>query len=414
MIESILVDCVALQRKLGMSTQGSERAVVGKIVEGTQTLAQRISELDYEGAVQAVQNQSEPGDDGFLRRCLEVRYWDIILRGAERLDPQKLPTSRGRQDGFTRAQKEATRLFMAEIGFNGTLAKQRECRILWKTLFDMRNAGVNKILLYHTKRFDNFCKGSRNDAEMSIVDMALRWERFFGPQIDLLEARVAEECDGGLTGRSWLQQPFVTTRLLLEPASWSSATNPWYSRAEESAYGYKCQLAEACNCHRVGSSDVLAAVDGPFNKSIFVTLLPRNETSLLVCPIVTIHEGDFLGVFAGEIRYSELFDDTHGIRGPCESIWLDYGRVSGTLNLVRVTMDEDEANVYVFWEPYREDDGSPVWRVSVRALRTIEPFEELTRHTPQAEQARLHQDHTAARRGFTRSPVGADSSARTP
>jgi hypothetical protein len=82
---------------------------------------------------------------------------------------------------------------------------------------------------------------------------------------------------------------------------------------------------------------------------------------------VTIHEGDFLGVFAGEIRYSELFDDTHGIRGPCESIWLDYGRVSGTLNLVRVTMDEDEANVYVFWEPYREDDGSPVWRVSVRA-----------------------------------------------
>ena len=46
----------------------------------------------------------------------------------------------------------------------------------------------------------------------------------------------------------------------------------------------------------------------------------------------------------------------------------------------------------MFWETYCEDDGSPAWRVSVRALRTIEPFEELTRATVQAEQARLHQD----------------------
>lgn len=63
-------------------------------------------------------------------------------------------------------------------------------------LYNMRNAGINKILLYHIKRFDSFCKGSRNDAEMSPMAIVLRWEEVYGPQIDQLETRVEEECDG--------------------------------------------------------------------------------------------------------------------------------------------------------------------------------------------------------------------------
>ena len=76
----------------------------------------------------------------------------------------------------------------------------------------------------------------------------------------------------------------------------------------------------------------------------------------------------------------------------------------GTLNMMRVLTNEDEANVYMYWEHYCEEDGSPAWRVSVRALKKIEPFEELTRYSEQTEQAYLYQGLASARRGFTSSP----------
>lgn len=52
------------------------------------------------------------------------------------------------------------------------------------------------------------------------------------------------------------------------------------------------------------------------NKSIFVTILPKEKNFFSVCPIISVQEGDFLGVFAGVIRYSGLCNVTYGVPGP--------------------------------------------------------------------------------------------------
>lgn len=65
---------------------------------------------------------------------------------------------------------------------------------------------------------------------------------------------------------------------------------------------------------------------------IYVILVTQDEDSLSVRSIITVSKGDFLEVFTGHFRYSEDFDDVHGIGGPTEKLWLDYSEVTGPLN----------------------------------------------------------------------------------
>lgn len=111
-------------------------------------------------------------------------------------------------------------------------------------------------------------------------------------------------------------------------------------------------------------------------------LFPRRNRFLSVCPIVSVKQGDILGVFAGRIRFSDDFDNLYGIRGPFEKLWLDYSQVTGTLNQMKVSRHGSEANVQLHWEPVNKhgDKESRVsWIVSVRAMRAIMPFEEEAR-----------------------------------
>jgi hypothetical protein len=50
---------------------------------------------------------------------------------------------------------------------------------------------------------------------------------------------------------------------------------------------------------------VIPGAEAMRNKSIFLTILPKEKNFFSVCPINSIQEADFLGVFAGMIRYSE-------------------------------------------------------------------------------------------------------------
>ena len=97
--------------------------------------------------------------------------------------------------------------------------------------------------------------------------------------------------------------------------------------------------------------------------------MPVDNERLMVCPIVPVREGDFLGIFAGKIHFSDRFDPVHGIQGPSKKLWLDYSRAIGVLNQMRVLQmyacnEEDEIQSNVSW------------RVSVRALRPIALFQE--------------------------------------
>lgn len=139
------------------------------------------------------------------------------------------------------------------------------------------------------------------------------------------------------------------------------------------------------------------------DKSAFTFLLPKDDSSLLVCSIVPVRAGDFLGVFWGQIRFSEARSATHGIRRPIDNLWLDYSQVTGTLNQMLVSEPDGSANVRIHWELMHDDVGlesCASWRVSVKATKPIIPFEPFIREATQQEQYVLHSSFEYAKRGF--------------
>lgn len=68
----------------------------------------------------------------------------------------------------------------------------------------MRNAGVDKILLYRTKEFDRFYKGYTSEERSSLIETVRLWEEKYSSYIKQLENQVTQESQGDLTGRLWL------------------------------------------------------------------------------------------------------------------------------------------------------------------------------------------------------------------
>jgi hypothetical protein len=123
------------------------------------------------------------------------------MKGAELFDAKDLPTPKGPFDEFTMAEKVATERFMREAGYRLSLANQRQCCLFWKRLFEMRNAGIHKILLYCTREFDRFCKSYLLEAGATLVEMVRLWEERFSFHIKQPEKQVAEESKSGSAGR---------------------------------------------------------------------------------------------------------------------------------------------------------------------------------------------------------------------
>ncbi|KAJ5360071.1 hypothetical protein N7517_009262 [Penicillium concentricum] len=139
------------------------------------------------------------------------------------------------------------------------------------------------------------------------------------------------------------------------------------------------------------------------DKSSFTFLLPKDDSSFLVCSIIPVREGDFLGVFSGKIRFSETWSPRHGIHGPVGNLWLDYSKVTGTLSQMCVSETGGSANVRIQWDLIHDDvdkDNCSSWRVSVKATKPIMPFEPLVREASQQEQYVLHLSPKHAKRGF--------------
>lgn len=267
----------------------------------------------------------------------------------------------------------------------------------------MREAGIDRILLYRTTEFNAFCEQFPSDAESTLVDTVMSWEQEYGPHIGRLEDRIREASKGDLTGRSWLKQPNIADRLKVPEASWNCGGNHWHSEAEATSFK-SIHGSPKPTSNQLGdlSDDPTKEVESR-NMTFFIILNPKSDKLISVCPIITIKKGDFLGVFAGYIRYSESFDETYGIGGPLDGLWLDYSQVTGMLNLMRVSRPDGDANVHLQWERFKPwGKSQPVCRVAVRALREIKPFEEIIRSADHELQYVVHQEPASAKKGFLR------------
>ncbi|KAM0665668.1 hypothetical protein ACQRIU_005929 [Beauveria bassiana] len=399
-MESILVDCEKLNRKLHQVSMSKEQTSswTANTLE-IQGYVADIAQRDFTEAVRHINtgNAALAGRD-IQSRYSQAYFWDIITKLANEMDPTKVKNARGPLTDFTEPERQATREFLRSTGAdNLTYNRLSEYRQRWRRLSNMRRAGVDKILCYHTKQYNTFCKHYEGDDLQSKV---LSWEHLYEWFITHLELRVATSCGGDKTGRLWLKHPFVAERLSIPEDLWNSSVNMWGSASEKAQYELAHEHTRLSDAQLGGPS---AKHSDDRDKSMFVTLLPRDQCSLYVCPIVPVYKGDVLGAFSGKVRYSESFDVARGIPGPVDRLWLHYRGITGAMNLMDVAAPGGDANVRLAWQgQYHLEKGkwSCSWKVFVHATKVVKPFEGLIRAAPDLEQYRLHQSAEQARRAF--------------
>lgn len=158
----------------------------------------------------------------------EALYWDIIQKQADVLDPLRLRATKGPSDGSGDAEREAAKEFSTALGLRGfSPTSQQKYRRLWKNLANWRKAGVKMILFYRTTQFDNFCEKYSEEAKTPLDKKVLSLEDKYCPHIQQLEHQVMKEARGDMTGRIWLQEPFIMERIKVPEKSWNNVNNPW-------------------------------------------------------------------------------------------------------------------------------------------------------------------------------------------
>jgi hypothetical protein len=365
----------------------------------------------WEDAITAIrQHLSVDAARDIHSRYIQAYYWVLIKEEAEKFKEDDLPAPRGRLTEFSRAEKAAAERFMARLGLGMSAQNQWKCRKRWKRLHEMREAGIEKLLLYRNTALDILCE-SWPDEGPRLHEVMLALEKAYRPHFLRLEAGATMAHVSGLTARVWLGD--LAERLEVPEASWNAYTNNWFSTQEKHLCSQLLKPAQVAVVDELRGLRDICATDAR-NKSLFVGPFEKDERSLAVVPIVAVNEGDLLGLYSGELRYSEQFDGTHGIRSPIPNLWLDSSRVTGPLNQMRVTRQQEEANVALDWQLCHEPgESDPEWRVVGLALRKIRPWEEMVRLVGEAEYL-LHQDASSARIGFLEPPVPSESSAGLP
>jgi hypothetical protein len=132
------------------------------------------------------------------------------------IDPQYV-------DGCSVAEKQSAKRFMEDIGYALSAQNQRHYRFFWKALWEMREAGVDRILLYRTKDFDSFCRSYSRKSVISLVDLMVTWETQFRPHIEQLETRVARLRNGDTNRNFYLDDPLVTNQLSIRATAWNKS-----------------------------------------------------------------------------------------------------------------------------------------------------------------------------------------------
>lgn len=399
-MDTILRDCVDLNSKRAKLGGNSDTKIVrvGQHNSKIREYAESIAESGFDDAVRRVND--EHGDlvcKDIQTRYNESIYWDIIQTRAHSLDPMRLRTPKSPSDGSGEAEKVAAKEFSTALGLGVSSPSQQKYRRLWKNLAKWRKSGVDMILFYRTTQFNNFCRDYPAEAKIPLDEMVLSLEKKYGRHIKHLEDRVMKVAQGDMTGRIWLQEPLITERIEVPEISWNNAHNPWLSDAEESKYQSSPGAFQAPDGNQNGENGENS------DQSVFISLMPGHEKLVYVCPIVTIHKGDYLGIFSGNIRYSDAFDKERGVRGPTDNLWLDYSQVTGVLNQMKVSPPYGTENVRLEWELIDisiKIKRQQAWRVAVRALRTIKPFEDLIQVPHHGKQYLLHQESANARRGY--------------
>ncbi|KAJ2984030.1 hypothetical protein NQ176_g269 [Zarea fungicola] len=385
-MDTVILNCMHINIHLSQCEKkgGDNRDAIRTNVKEWQEQADEYihTKLPYDRTMSKMKEEFTALFCGKLRtRYMETIFWHFIRGAAKHIDPGTCPTPRGPLDEFTRQEKAAHRQFMLDAGYTLSRSNERYYRRLWKNLYEMRETGISKILLYRTAAFNSFCASFPRDANPSLIEIVSSWEDKYSSQIEFIERRTQYRDQNERSQDPFLSQPNILVRLEVDRGSWTNDTNSWYSEEEAAGYYATSDQPKLTHERQVGVHHYIPTkkYEGR-DMSLFVTLQPRGNEL-----IVTIKPGDFLGIFAGQLRYSDSLDETHGIASPQAKLWLDYSQVTGAFNLMKASLPGGPANVRLDWESFKSGRNSrPQLRVAIRATREIKPFDELNPLNPQA------------------------------
>lgn len=179
----------------------------------------------------------------------------------------------------------------------------------------------------------------------------------------------------------YLDDPLVANQLSIRATAWNNSSNQWAKSTEQKLFldHRTCPISEK----RLGTIFGPDAASGfGRDKSLFIFILPEHDGSLSVCSIIPLVVGDYLGIFAGQVRFSDEICTINGIQGPSKNLWLDQSQVTGVLNQMKTSSSNDPANVGLNWELSVENGHTypqASWRVTVKATANIQPLHPLVR-----------------------------------
>ncbi|TAQ90408.1 hypothetical protein B7494_g1269 [Chlorociboria aeruginascens] len=164
---------------------------------------------------------------GLQKTWEEAFYWNIIKRHAATLE--SMPITRGPHNGFTPQEKVATAKFIDMVGVGTSDENQRRCRLWWKDLSDMQNAGVVCTLLYRNAKLNKYCKTlpERKHSSQQLIDTIVSWEKVYSSHIKQVELRALDRARGNYTGRLDLRHESVAGVLSIPDSSWDNGSDMW-------------------------------------------------------------------------------------------------------------------------------------------------------------------------------------------
>jgi hypothetical protein len=269
----------------------------------------------------------------------------------------------------------------------------RKWTAYWKLLSELRDKGATALLLYRTSEFKGYFFQHPKE-----LDMLMSWHKVYDFPLRQLGAKILAQEGNDFSGKSDIEEKWIFDRLH-SPYNlcWGDHLSIWNEdllEHENFMANHKIKpTSRKSNIHilRYGLKG-----QPDRNKSSFVNFVPfegesgnrtigtrSSSTKLLtVAPVVPVAPGDFLGIFAGCLRYTDQ-KPPRSIPGPVQNLWLDYSVVMGKLGKMGVAKPDGMSNVCLAWEGVneaeREESFCQYLRVLVIATRHIMPFDQLVR-----------------------------------
>jgi hypothetical protein len=267
-----------------------------------------------------------------------------------------------------------------------------KARSYLKLLSDLREAGVTLLLLYRTKEFKTHFLRHPN-----AIAMVLSWNQLYHPCLCQLRLRAIAQAEGNFSGHCDLEDQDVLHRLHIpQGVIWGNDLSEWGDSTEKESYiaGQSIKPASGKSNAYILHYGIKDDIDS--NKSLYINMIPYEGISgkrtlggkppstklLAISPLVSISPGEFLGIFPGRLRYTEV-RPTGAIQGPVQGLWLDRTDVKGKLHWIKAAKSGESTNVCLVWEGVNEDKDEKsccqYWRILVIATRHIVPFDQLVR-----------------------------------